>query len=211
LNFYAKRRAIVAFHLRTSLLKRWARNLAISRPGNRQAVEDAIDEVRKVSERERSPEDVPLERGWSPFAATAFLAAEALATGDYHRAAGDDDDDWWASSPYLELGDAIMPNNLAYYVDGDEAVATVLKLVLNVNEPATAQDARRKLLDAAQVLYEKALGEQMPNEIAEHLDAGGEIDTRSHGKHVAVVREPWPGHRSGGYAIKFIIQNIQGS
>jgi hypothetical protein len=71
-----------------------------------------------------------------------------------------DADEWWASSPYLEIGDAIMPNNLAYYVDGHEAVATTLKLVLNVNAPETAQKARCSFLEIARILYEKALGEQ---------------------------------------------------
>jgi hypothetical protein len=73
LRFYAKRRAIFAFHVRTGLLKRWARNLTISPPDNRQDVENGIREVKKIRVRERDPEAVPLERGWSPFKATAFL------------------------------------------------------------------------------------------------------------------------------------------
>jgi hypothetical protein len=166
---YAKRRAVVAFHVRTELLKRWARNLAISQPANRRDVEEAIRKVKRIREREEHPEAVPLERGWwPPFAAGAFLAAEGLATGDYHTGAVEYDE-WWAESFPLEFGDGIIPDNITYRVFGDETAATRLKLRLNVNTRETAQDARRKLLGVAQVLYEKALGPPMPQDGHLHI------------------------------------------
>ena len=206
LRFYAKRRAVIAFHARTELLKRWARNLAISRPAKRQDVEEAIREVKRIRQREEHPEAVPLERGWSPFAAGAFLAAEGLTTGDYHRGAVEYDE-WWAESFPLELGDGIIPDNITYRVFGDETAATRLKLRLNVNARETAQDALRKLLDVAKVLYQKALGHQMPEDVAAYVRAGDEFAIRLHGKEVVVSKDVWPGDRTGGNSVTLIIRN----
>ena len=64
--------------------------------------------------------------------------------------------------PYGSVDEAIIPNNFADYVYGDESAATALKLALNVNTPETAEDARRKLLGVARVRYEKALSDQTP-------------------------------------------------
>jgi hypothetical protein len=210
LRFYAKRRAVIAFHVRTELLKRWARNMAISRPGSTQDVEDAISEVKGIWQRERRPEAVPFERGWSPFAASAFLTPEGLATGDYHRGPAGYDE-WWAESFPLKFGGGIIPDNITYRVFGDETAATRLKLTLNVNAQEAAQDARRKLLDIAKILYEKALGYQMSEDVASRVLAGGGFAVRVHGKEVVMAKEIWPQHRLGGHAMEFMIRNTASS
>jgi hypothetical protein len=77
--------------------------------------------------------------------------------------------------------------------------------------PNGEQDTRSKLLDAARILYEKALGDQMPDKIADHLTSGAELVTQLHGKQIVVSKDSWPGHRRGGHSIRFIVRNIPNS
>lgn len=76
LRAYAKRRAILAFHLRTGLLKKWGRNLMTWQTESREDIDNAIREVFILRARERRPVEVPHDRGWSPYAAKDFLTSE---------------------------------------------------------------------------------------------------------------------------------------
>lgn len=82
LRAYAKRCAIKAFHFRIELLNRWTRNLNLTNRENRQDIKDAIREVKTTWEREQSPEEIPLDLGWSPFMAREFLITEGLIPSD---------------------------------------------------------------------------------------------------------------------------------
>lgn len=204
LESYAKRRALLGFHVRTGLLERWTRNLNFARPQSRREIDQSICDVKTLHARERNPPDVPPESGWSPYLAREFLSAEGLQPGDYHKGF----DGWRASSPYLEVGGAtVLRSNIAYYIEGNEFAATVLKLVLNVNEPRSAREARERFFGIARVLFERALGQNIPGEIERLLVSETAGSSRQLGKEVAVTREDWPGHRLDGYEIAFAIRN----
>ena len=47
---------------------------------------------------------------------------------------------WGADSSYLEIGSGILPNNIAYYIDGTEKAAKKLKLKMNINLPEEATE-----------------------------------------------------------------------
>lgn len=51
-----------------------------------------------------------------------------------------------------EFGDSIIPDNIAYYVDGSEDVAKVLKLKVNVNDASITYQACEKLETMAEAL-----------------------------------------------------------
>lgn len=207
LRSYARWRAIVGFHLRTRLLNRWSRNVMLSKPGDRSAVDRSIREVKVLSARERAPAEIPLDQGWSPYLARRFLESVGFQLGDYHRAIGDTDE-WFANSPYLQVGEGILPNNIAYYVEGNELVATTLKIVMNVNEPQEAQEARRRFIEAAKLLHTKALRSEMLSEMEECLAVEANINAQIDGKNVSVAKVIWPGHLLGGYEMRFIVQNM---
>jgi hypothetical protein len=204
LESYAKRRAFLRFHVNTRLLNRWTRNLNIATPRSRREVDDSIREVKTLYARESNAPDVPYESGWSPYHACEFLVTEGLHAGDYHKGF----EGWWASSPYHEVGDtAIVRNSIAYYIEGGEFAATTLKLVLNVNEPKSAQEARERFINMAQMLFECALGSAMPDNIERLLSSETGTVLKLHGKEIVIVKDPWPGHHLGGYELNFIIRN----
>jgi hypothetical protein len=68
-------------------------------------------------------------------------------------------------SHYKEIGRGRpMPNNLAYYVTGDQHAAKELKLVLNVNDRDNAEDGHRALAIASGLLAKNALGKYLMEE-----------------------------------------------
>lgn len=208
LRAYAKRCAIIAFHFQTELLERWARNLNFSNRENRQDIKDTIREVKATWEREKSPEEILLDLGWSPFVAREFLITEGLVPSDYHRSVGGCDD-WCSNSEYLRVGDGLTLNNIAYYLEGEESVATKLKLVMDINTPDSSLETSYKFCEIAEKLFAKALGNEIPQEIKANLSNEIEMTTQVRGKKVIISKETRPGHRMQGYTIKFTIQNSE--
>ena len=206
LRTYAKRCAIIAFHFRIELLKRWIRNLMLTKPVNKQDVKNTICEIKVLWARELSPEEINLDRGWSPYVAREFLTTEGLVPDDYHRSGGNCED-WCASSTYLEIGDEIIPNNIAYLIEGNETVATMLKLIMNVSIPDISREANQKFCNIAQILFAKALDNEMPEGIKRNLSNETEMTTHLNEKEIIILKELWPSHHMQGYTIKFIIQN----
>jgi hypothetical protein len=206
LRGYARRCAIIAFHFRTELLKRWVRNLNLADRESKQNIKDAIREVKVTWEREKNPEEIPFDLGWSPFVAREFLITEGLTPRDYHRSVGGSDD-WCSNSDYLGVGDGLTLNNIAYYIEGEESVATKLKLVMDINTPDVLPETSHKFCEIAGKLFAKALENEIPGDIKTSLLNEIPMTTQIRGKEVIILKEIWPGHRMQGYSIKFIIQN----
>lgn len=132
LRRYASFQAVVRFRFDLEGLRRWKRHVSVFRPESRKDIRESIAEVKANQKKEHNPLIVSPDLGWCPIAATKFLAEQGLATGSYHRM---DDGQWWASSPMVELNKAaIFPDNIAYYVEGDEGAAKRLKVKLHVND-----------------------------------------------------------------------------
>ena len=132
LRRYAKVQAITRFRLDLDGLRRWKRHVCLFHPTSREDIRRSIDEIKANQIRVNDPPPVSRELGWCPTGATQFLKAYELETGDYHRI---EDGQWWASSPMRELSRAaIMPDNIAYYIEGDEKAVKCLKVKLNVND-----------------------------------------------------------------------------
>lgn len=154
---YARWRAFWAFRLNLEQLRRWSRDVATTHPKSRSDVRASILVVKRNAARERHAPPVFLDEGWSPHVAKAYLKDEGLDTGDYHAIEGE----WFASSPMLELGAGIFPDNIAYYVEGDERAARCLKLALNINNPAEASASLSRFGEVAAALLTAASGLQL--------------------------------------------------
>ncbi|MFA6061898.1 MAG: hypothetical protein WC736_04730 [Gallionella sp.] len=178
LRRYAKVQAITRFCLDLDGLRRWKRHVCLFHPISREDIRRSIDEIKANQIREIAPPSVSRELGWCPTDATQFLKAYELETCDYHRI---DDGQWWANSPMRELsGAAIMPDNIAYYIEGDEKAVKCLKVKLNVNDRlnGAASDSEFQticaaLLKAADVDVSPVLQEQMFYQDDIDVDAGG--------------------------------------
>lgn len=115
------------------------------------------------------------------------------------------DDEYYCSTPYKDIGTGFpLPNNIAYYVEGDRAAARQLKLVLNINIRQQAKEAHEVLVVTARTLTQKALNLQLPTEIDHALINGRNGKWQISQAQIEVVRLDWP---SGiGYEVKFLIQ-----
>lgn len=188
LRRYAKLIAALAFGPRVHLLRRWQYYLGAHRPDDKHDIWRAIKAVKDNARRERKPIPVSPERGWSPHLAASFLAEFDLVPGDYHRSF----DVWAGSSPMRELGDGIMPDNLAYYIEGDELVATRLKLKLNVNNPADPTQSETRFREAGRALLKAAIG-------LDHFSMIEPFEWSSDTHRARLDKVAWSGGIQGGY------------
>lgn len=97
-----------------------------------------------------------------------------------------------------------MPNNLAYYVTGDQHAAKELKLVLNVNDRDNAEDGHRALAIASGFLTKAALGTYLMEEVYKALVAGRADRWKAGKNKIEIVRDDW--ETGKGYEVKFIIR-----
>lgn len=205
LLLYIRFKTIVIFNVNVELMKRWVNVLASQEVESKDEIKASIDKIFRMQAAERSPEDVPLSKGWSPHAAKSFLIKEGIETGYYHP---NELDEWFACSPLQGLSQGIISNNVAYYVDGDASIAKVLKLVLSINKRESALDAHQRFLDVAKVLHIKSLCSEMPCEIEDAILSGLNKMIQRNDKKVSVSRNDWSSNNNYGYNLKFIIEHI---
>jgi hypothetical protein len=202
---YVRFKTVTTFNVNVELMKRWVNMLASQKVESKNEIKASIDKVFRMQVAERSPEDVPLSRGWSPYAAKDFLIKESIETGYYHP---DELDEWFACSPLQNLGQEIVSNNIAYYVDGDVSIAKSLKLMLNVNKRELALDAHQRFLDVAKVLHIKSLCSEMPLEIEDAILIGCNKTIQRNHKKVSAIRNDWTLSNNNGYNLKFVVEHI---
>lgn len=203
LQSYAFRWALVEFRHHIDLLKRWTRNISVSHPTNNAAIRQSISEVKELWKKERNPPAVLPEDGWSPYVAAEFLKTVGIEMGDYHSIMGD----WFASSPYLELGEGMIPDNIAFYIDGNKNAATQLKVVLNVNNPDAPEASEQKFYEIAIILIEKATTGIDAEAVFSQLNSDAPL--LNHGnKKISLLHEQYAGGLVGGYSKKLVIEHI---
>lgn len=204
LHRYARRRLITGFWLDTAGLEKWRRHVVMFEPKDKADIDASIREIKQARLRENRPYRVPPAHGWLPNHATQFLAGAGLPTNDYHRSHGR----WWANSKYLDIGDDLLPCNLAYYVEGEEFVVSKLKLVLNVNAPNEADRAYEQFFQVISKLTNAAIPGALRN--------GKELEIRTddlpllvNGYALVLRRIEWPNGMPGGHELVFTIEVIE--
>ncbi|WMI72120.1 hypothetical protein RBH88_03200 [Aminobacterium sp. MB27-C1] len=201
----AKLYAIIFFNIRMSLLDRWSFHIARENIESHADLIDSFRHIHKVRKAERNPKDVPIDLGWSPYHAKEFISSKGLSTGFYNRVF---EDEWFASSPMEAFGDVIIPDNVAYYVEGSEELANTLKLIVSVNDATRSQQARRKLLELAEVLSLSSLNKPLSEDMEDAIVEGKPYSENTEGKIISLAVEEWPNHRFNGYDLKFVISSI---
>lgn len=210
LRRHTKLAVLTKLNFRTKLLKRWLRNFNISRPTSPQEVEASIAQVKRIAGREKNPPPVDTANGWSPYEAREFLVSTGLKTSDYHPDQIDGSQ-WYASSPYLEIGEEVLPNNIAYYVEGDEHTAHTLRLTANFNNLETQEQTLNELAGRAAELFVAAMQQPISDDLLNRLVSGTPSTITSEDKVIEITNEDWPSGR--GFSLRFIIRtqhaNIQ--
>jgi hypothetical protein len=144
------------------------------------------------------------QHDWNnPQVACSLLSnISGLQTGGYKSTGVEDD--FFCCSPYKDLDqDSLLPNNIAYYAEGDAEEVNRLKLVLNVNDPEKAEAAHRALMTYSNELASRALGEELKPKMQDAILAGQPFAYKVGELFVELKVEAWVTGR--GYDMKFMI------
>nr|WP_283106074.1 hypothetical protein [Shewanella glacialipiscicola] len=204
-RYTAKLYAFILFNFRLSLLERWSFQVAKANIESHSDLIDTFKYICKARHSEKNPKDVPKEQGWSPYKAKEFLVNEGLNTGFYNRSF---EEDWFASSPMKEFSNGIIPDNIAYYVEGSEDVAKALKLKVNVNDASRAHQACEKLEAMAEALSMSSLRLPLSDEMKSAISGCNSYSEKVEDKTIALVVEHWPNHKFNGFDLKLLISKI---
>lgn len=113
--------------------------------------------------------------------------------------------DYGCTSPYKDIGPGHpLPNNLAFYAEGQISSVKLLKLVLNVNKPEHAKTSHQALLHTAEILSKKATGQPLSQTLKKALLSGKPIKEKLGNSNITVVRDNWP--TGLGYEIKIVFE-----
>lgn len=201
----AKLYALILLNIRMSLLDRWSYHVARINVESHADLIESFRHIFKVRRAEKNPLNVPADLGWSPYQAKEFLSCEGLGTGFYNNIFGVE---WSASSPMKEFGDGIIPDNVAYYVEGSEKVANILKIKVNVNDADRSEQAKEKLAQLAKTLSISSINQHLPEAMIDAIAQGRPYSETCGDKCISLVIEKWPNHRLNGYDLKFVISSI---
>lgn len=182
-------------------LEKWRRHVGLFPPASPAEVDDSIVEIKRARRREKRPYRVEPAWGWLPNLAINYLASVELTTNDYHR----DHDGWIACSPYRKLGEDLTPNNLAYYLEGDEFVVSTLKLVLNINAPAAAPLAYENFVQTTALLVQHAIPGIARDKFEFSLESDG-CPVLLNGYRLTLSRNDWVHGIKGGHDLVFTIE-----
>ncbi len=119
-----------------------------------------------------------------------------------------DPNEWFCCSTLVEFGPGLLPNNIAYYLNGNERAVKSLKLKLNVNDPQHAEEAHSKLLSSADTLAKKALGLDLREVLSQAITPGKEATLDGPHFKISITRSEWPKHASGGYDLGVEVSGI---
>jgi hypothetical protein len=116
-------------------------------------------------------------------------------------------DNYQCISDYIDIGSikgAMLPNNIAYYVSGKKSAVNELKLVINVNQKATSDQAINKILTASKELTKKAVGIELPSEIISAIKTPKNANYKHNDINLQVIHDVWP--NGNGFEVKYIIK-----
>lgn len=198
-ELYARSVAMVIFNVRIEPLKRWSASVAKCRLQTIGEVNHSFRQFFQMLAREKSPESVSLTEGWPPNQARNFLLSEGIETGYYNPIDPMEPSEWFSCSKLVEIGSGLFPNNIAYYLNGNERAVASLKLKLNVNDPGHADEAHAKLLSSADTLVREALGLDLRDMLSQAIVSGqgGALDGANF--KIMFTKSEWPNLALGGY------------
>ncbi|MCV3765650.1 hypothetical protein [Rhizobium sp. TRM95796] len=201
---YARLQAISRIRGDLELLERWRKAIQAAHPRDREELKKLLDGLFTLKDREAAPPVVQPRYGWSPYLAMQFLVDCGLVTGDYHRSL---DDDWFASSAMLAIGSGMhLQNNIAYYVEGTEYAATVLKVKLNVNNPGEAVEAEVMFIGYTLHLLELAISQNAVKRLKARIATLEVFQAEIPYGCISLSREDFVGGIKGGYSRRFEIR-----
>lgn len=196
---FARGRALFAFRTDLDLLKRWRHIVAQRRPSDRLGVVQAIAQAMRERDNALRRPAVDLTDGWSPYVALEFLVSEGFPPTPY----------LWYSDRYRasvthKFGDGPLANYATYYVEGDEARATLLTLELWIWGNDNRERDEERFAELVTILMDRAVGAEARSAFRDELDPeadGASLDWNGYRFRIE-AEEPNP---TGRYSLEFSI------
>lgn len=199
----AKTLAVFLFNFRFDLAERWANHLMQVNAKSYSEIIKSFLTIFMMRCSECYPKLHSTEKGWSAYLVKNHLETTGLKTGHYHPSF----DDWFASSPMMEIGEGILANNIAYYVEGIKDYANVLKLKLNVNNPKTTKNALDEMLKQSTQLYESLFNKQIPHNIQHSILANKDDRFEEEDAIIFLSKNTWENNRNNGFDYNFTVKH----
>lgn len=191
----AKWKAMWLYKHDHTILERWQRRVTMVSPNTREALDQTFNDIAVAVQREKYPVPVPIEDGWGPQNAIAFLADEGLLIKEYKQLF--ELSQWSGSSPYLSIGDGSMPNTIGYYVTGTAEAVTRLRLTLNVNDPVDTTQVYDRFAELGRALINKSISSQIAEKLFSSSDRVEEFEMNDRNAVITLTREDWQYTRNG--------------
>ncbi|MFC3051367.1 hypothetical protein [Kordiimonas pumila] len=200
--------AIKAFKFDTFLLDRWSNSVVLRRLTTKKEVMMLINEQFVLHKHEQQPHFIHHSDGWSPYFAQKFLSIVGLETNSYTYYY---EEEWGASSPPLKFGDRLKSNSISYFITGDLKAAKNLKVMTSIHDIHREDEAKKRLLEASELLTTKAIKRDMPLNIRAAILAGKGQEEKVDDKKLMVSRIDWSNINSAGYTMNFSVEHIDRS
>lgn len=199
---YARWRAFGAFGFDTNGVKRLTRDIHVRSVVDRDSVDRAVAEIKRLKKLERNPPAIPAEDGWSPYEAAKFLADHGITTNDYHRSF---DDEWFAEAPSVKISDRAMADRISYYMTGDERGVTRLRLALDASYQNDTIEADEAFYDRAHALLGRAVGDDQADALLVRVRSQDRQTFVANRKRITVEWSEWGIEKRGGYNRNLVI------
>lgn len=199
---YARWRAFGAFGFDMNGVKRLTRDIHVRSVVDRDGVDRAVAEIKRLKKLERDPPVIPDDDGWSPHEAAKFLADHGITTNDYHRSF---DDEWFAEALSVKIVDRAMADRISYYITGDERGVTRLRLALDASYQNDTIEADGAFYDRAHTLLGRAVGDDQADALLARVRSQERQTFEAKRKRITVEWGEWGIDKRGGYNRNVVI------
>jgi len=199
---YAKHNAIRYFKADISGLDRWKDSLFNLTNVDNEKILTSIFKIKSLQNTEKRPPEVSINLGWSPYSANKFLRSKGLETSFYFNYS----EDFWHCSSHVYVGEDVVKNNIGYYINGTERIATSLKLILNVHDMNAIERSYSRFIELVATLYDNALNENISEDIAEAIINRKDYCEDFKGYEVSIKKNVW-NFNKGNFNVTFEIRH----
>jgi hypothetical protein len=112
---FTKWKTLIHFNFNKNDLLRWRRLIFALHPRTKKDILDSIFLIKRLKKVEKSPPDIPIQHGWSPYHAKDYLIKHGITTKYYQPIYKDE---WEASSSSIDLKNSILSSNVIYTLKG---------------------------------------------------------------------------------------------
>lgn len=185
-------------------LQRWQRTAHAFHIENIRDLWISMNKIRKINRAKKVFSNAHSQEK-HPHLARKYLEGFNIIAGDYNPS-NYKKNEWAASSNLIDLSEweNTAPNNIAYYLTGDETSIKSLKLVLNINDLKNHKNAESKYLAACKELLEKVLNKDLPENWIKQLEKLEGFNSSIKTIHVQLSKDYFI-PKTNGYSLKLLI------